>query len=275
MVLAIVLQAWLAQAGCTKDTDCKGDRICEAGVCVSPKAPPAPPGEVSTLPPPPPPPPAAAPPSRAPLATTPGAPPAPEPGPRVVRRDGLICVQAPGADGRLEESCRQENAEPVERPAQRRGRSVAPPAEDEPRGRFVMDVLLQSGALVLAAGGNTVGTWQLNGTLDVGGRLRSGIGFAGFASVLGTGNARGGIILATVGPALRLGDRSHFLLGTGATYLSAASTTGSVSGLAWSILAQGVFAIAGAFGLSLGGQLSFDASGVVFALSAGLAFGAF
>ncbi len=138
-----------------------------------------------------------------------------------------------------------------------------------------MDFLLQSGALVLSARGNTLGTWQLNGTLDVGGRLRSGIGFVGFASVLGTGNAFGGALLATVGPALRLGDRSHFLLGTGATYAAVASTVGSASGLAWSLLAQGVFAIAGAFGLSLGGQFSFDASGVMLALSAGLAFGAF
>jgi hypothetical protein len=27
-------------AGCGKDTDCKGDRICEAGVCVDPRPPP-------------------------------------------------------------------------------------------------------------------------------------------------------------------------------------------------------------------------------------------
>jgi Tol biopolymer transport system component len=29
--------------GCTKDTDCKGDRVCDHGSCVSPSAPPAPP----------------------------------------------------------------------------------------------------------------------------------------------------------------------------------------------------------------------------------------
>ncbi len=31
-----------AEAGCDKDTDCKGDRICEAGACVSPPQTPAP-----------------------------------------------------------------------------------------------------------------------------------------------------------------------------------------------------------------------------------------
>lgn len=30
------------ETGCTKDTDCKGDRICEAGVCVAPRPAPAP-----------------------------------------------------------------------------------------------------------------------------------------------------------------------------------------------------------------------------------------
>ena len=28
----------VAHAGCEKDTDCKGDRICEAGACVNPPA---------------------------------------------------------------------------------------------------------------------------------------------------------------------------------------------------------------------------------------------
>lgn len=311
MVLAIVLQAWLAQAGCTKDTDCKGDRICEAGVCVSPKPPPprsSSPGRgplapaatqdgFSSTPPPPPPPPAPES-SRTPLApaapqpefSPPPPPPATTSGrtplastpssdewPRVVRRDGLVCVQAPGADGRIEESCRQEQAERVVMPASRRGRSTArqEDAADEPRARFVMDFLLQSGVLVLSSGGNTLATWQLNGLLDLGVRSRLGAGFVGFASVLGTGNSFGGAIAATFGPALRLGDQSHFLLGAGGTYLAVSSTVGSVSGLAFGILAQGVFQLTGAFGLSLGGQFMFDASGLLFTLSAGLAFGAF
>ena len=40
--LAVSL-AWSspALAGCEKDTDCKGDRICEQGACVTPQVPPA------------------------------------------------------------------------------------------------------------------------------------------------------------------------------------------------------------------------------------------
>lgn len=51
---AILLLLAFAQSGCTKDTDCKGDRICEAGRCVSPQAPaPTPAPEPLSLPPPP------------------------------------------------------------------------------------------------------------------------------------------------------------------------------------------------------------------------------
>jgi hypothetical protein len=34
--------ASLSHAQCTKDTDCKGERVCEAGACVTPALPPAP-----------------------------------------------------------------------------------------------------------------------------------------------------------------------------------------------------------------------------------------
>jgi hypothetical protein len=40
---AVFLASTLAQAQCSKDTDCKGDRVCEAGMCTSPALPPAPP----------------------------------------------------------------------------------------------------------------------------------------------------------------------------------------------------------------------------------------
>lgn len=36
MIAALVLASSVAYAGCGKDTDCKGDRVCEAGTCVSP-----------------------------------------------------------------------------------------------------------------------------------------------------------------------------------------------------------------------------------------------
>jgi len=33
---SVLLASALAHAGCTKDTDCKGDRVCDAGKCTSP-----------------------------------------------------------------------------------------------------------------------------------------------------------------------------------------------------------------------------------------------
>lgn len=39
----VLLASVMAQAQCTKDTDCKGNRVCEAGKCTSPALPPAPP----------------------------------------------------------------------------------------------------------------------------------------------------------------------------------------------------------------------------------------
>lgn len=57
--MLVVSGLWLlpieARAQCTKDTDCKGDRICEEGKCTSPTPPPAPPEappEVAAEPPP-------------------------------------------------------------------------------------------------------------------------------------------------------------------------------------------------------------------------------
>ena len=50
--VTVLLVSSLAQAQCSKDTDCKGSRVCEAGKCTSPAtalppAPPAPPGSDS------------------------------------------------------------------------------------------------------------------------------------------------------------------------------------------------------------------------------------
>jgi hypothetical protein len=59
---SVLLVSTLANAQCTKDTDCKGDRVCEAGKCMSPAAlppaPPAPPGSETPAAAPSPPPPA-------------------------------------------------------------------------------------------------------------------------------------------------------------------------------------------------------------------------
>lgn len=49
-LLTTALFSTEAYAGCEKDTDCKGDRICEASVCVNPSPPPAPESSPATAP---------------------------------------------------------------------------------------------------------------------------------------------------------------------------------------------------------------------------------
>ena len=76
MVLSVLVAGVMAQ-GCVKDTECKGERVCEAGACVAP----------------------------APA----------ERFPRVVRIAGQICVQSLDAEGQVQQSCREEGA-PAEAP---------------------------------------------------------------------------------------------------------------------------------------------------------------
>lgn len=109
-------------AGCSKDTDCKGDRICENAVCVSPRgaadagewalpanarlktATPAPPPAPPLIPAPPPaPPPVGRPPLRPKGVTA-----EERVFPRVVRKPGQVCVQSLDDKGSLQESCRPE-----------------------------------------------------------------------------------------------------------------------------------------------------------------------
>lgn len=116
----LTLLASLVLAGCSKDTDCKGDRICERSVCVSPRSTSADAGEwalppssrLKTLPSPPPAPPlvqAPAPPAgaRPPLRPK-GVSDSERVFPRVVRKPGQVCVQSLDDKGSLQESCRAE-----------------------------------------------------------------------------------------------------------------------------------------------------------------------
>lgn len=106
------LVSMTAHAQCTKDTDCKGDRVCDAGKCVMglPAAPPPPPGSepappagaaataAAAAPAPAAPAPAAAPAAAAPAAVAPA--PAPEPKPAMKRHSpammaaGIVMVAA-------------------------------------------------------------------------------------------------------------------------------------------------------------------------------------
>ena len=260
--LSMVVIGLLAQApGCTKDTDCKGERICEAGVCVEPRA--------STPPPPAPPPPPVI--DAAEAASY----------PRVVRREGLVCVQSLDDGGRVTESCRLETppsrvrTSPVrEGPSAAEPTPLSPPAESG--SRFVASILLHGGLLLGSAGGSTVALGQLGTTLALGARFRSGVGVGGLANLSVGPTAAGSLFFATFAPALRFGDRSHFLLGLGPTLVAYSFVgAGGGSGVAGSLIATGVFAVGGAFAFNVHSALHVDASGVVFMLGAGIGFGAF
>lgn len=266
MVFSMLVGLWLAQApGCTKDTDCKGDRICEAGSCRAPSAPVA--SEPLLAPPPAPPP-------------TP--PEAPADYPRVVRRDGLVCVQSLDAGGAVTESCRKDAPPPRVRPLP--ARATARDAEDpgptvtaapEPGSRFVSDVLVHGGLLGLMAGGSSAALPQLGGSIALGARFRAGVGVAGLGT-LSVGFAPGfGAVIGSLVPALRVGDRSHVLLGLGPAVIGFSSVVGGGAGLAGALQVAGVFAVARAFALTLHAAMYVDASGVAFTLGAGFGFGAF
>lgn len=104
--------------GCEKDTDCKGERICEAGRCVNPPqgvAPWSPDAGAAILEPQPTPPPLAVepwPPDAGEGASAPPttAPPEAASYPRVVRKDGSVCVQTVGENGVVVEECRRGNS---------------------------------------------------------------------------------------------------------------------------------------------------------------------
>ncbi len=277
MGFSVVVGVLMAQVagGCTKDTDCKGERICEAGVCVSAPAPASSLLEPAPLPPP----------SRPPLVPPPppGPPADAEAYPRVVRRDGQVCVQSIAPSGLVEESCRRESARA--RPLVSEG-SMEPSRPDgyenqgavpaAPTGRFVIDALFQGGLTVVSSTGLAV-LPQLGGLLAVGGRFRSGVGLVGLANVNVSFQPGLSLVAATLAPGLRFGDRSHFLLALGPTFtlLTVPTVFGSATGLVGTLLAQGVFSLGSSFALSLQSGLSFSTGGVIFTLGAGFGFGAF
>ncbi len=259
MVLSVLVSLWVAQAGCSNDTDCKGERICEEGRCV------APPVAATSTPPPAPPPT----PPRAPLATDSASPTPPDESyPRVVRRAGEVCVQTRGDDGRLEESCR------ADQPVHSRKATLTADPPPEPAARFVTDVLFHGGAQILTASGSSVVMPQVAGQLSLGARFRSGVGVVGLVNVGLVPLSYFTSVIASFAPGLRLGDRSHFTLAAGPSVFAYTSRLGSGAGAVGSVFAQGVFNVAGSFVLGLFSSVHFDASGVMFNLGAGLGFGA-
>jgi hypothetical protein len=269
----VALALWgAAPVGCTKDTDCKGDRICEAGQCVNPPAtapepaahPGAPDAAFEAASPPPPPPPA----------------PNPADYPKVVRKNGLTCIQSPGEDGVVREDCRTDGTSysGTRRPMDAASGSAVPSSsfaprveqpDAPPRSGVVADFGLLGSMGVLAAG-RAAFVPGAGVHLSVAGRLTDDAALGGVLNLmLGFGGGFFGAF--TFAPALRLGDGGHATLALGPALFFANTIVGSIAGLAGSLFVHGVVLAAGGFGLHLQLGLTFDASGAF--LTFGVGFG--
>lgn len=265
MVVVGVLGA--APVGCTKDTDCKGERICEAGQCVNPPAPAAAesPAAVSEPPSTPPPPPAA---------------PNPVEYPKVVRKNGVTCIQSLGDDGVVREDCRVEgtNYSGTRHPMDAAHASTQPSSsfpvrverEQEPaRSTVTADFGVLGAMGILAAGGTSGVLPGLGAHLSVAGRLSAVAALGGALNALlnfGPGGFAGTFTLA---PALRIGDEGHGTLVLGPSLVVGSTFLGTAAALAGSFIIHGVIPLSGGFGLHLQLGVTFDAGGALITLGSG------
>lgn len=175
--------------------------------------------------------------------------------PRVVRRDGLVCVQTQRADGSVEESCR-------------RGTLPAPPAVedaaevDERPGVRLESSVVVGPALELSSG-------QASGPL-FGIRLTETVAFAtdfglvGLASGLITASRAGATVTLTLAPGFRVGRDLHLDVAAGPSVLS-----GRTSLLGGTVLVSGGLGL-GRLSLVATSGVTIGATGVDLSLGAGL-----
>lgn len=212
MLTALSLVALLIHAGCDKDTDCKGERICEQGACVAPSLTPA----ISPAPLP-----SAATPSVSPQSS---APPGAEPEiptavPTAPRKPITACDGANpmDADGRLKPECRVVRQAAVLEPdrpspqvavAEDKGKDLKPYGEwggNDLRIHYVLDVslpLLMHGLELEFA---FTKRWS-------GGRLGVGVGVGFLNAFMARGLAYAPL---TVVGGVRLGSRNELLFRVG------------------------------------------------------------
>ncbi|MEW5741493.1 MAG: hypothetical protein AB1938_21410 [Myxococcota bacterium] len=265
----LVASALSAAPGCTKDTDCKGERICEAGKCVNPPARDVAPPEAADagvalseppLPPPPPPPPTG---------------PNPADYPKVTRLNGVTCVETLGGDGQVQKDCRAEGAAytgaprdeqespPVGTTERRRGET------EEERSNLVGDFAAM-GTLGLAVAGPGVGIGPGFGLhASLGGRLSESAALGGMLN--GQFLFGGGTVIAvTLAPALRLGDVGHATLALGpALIVAMVGGLGTGTALAGSFIIHGGIPLAGGFGVHPHFGVTFWSGGAIFTFSFG------
>lgn len=261
MVMLGLMLATLG-AGCEKDVDCKGDRVCESGKCVAPppvtSSPPPPPMPVpevdagvarEPLVPPPLPPLESAP--RQPLPSQPSSDP---------------CADPLDADGRLRPECRVQAAPQAPRRGKSRKSRGANTPEEEPAARGVGLIGVMYGALI--GGGAALPAFAFAGAAGV--RFRSGVGFVGVLHGRIALNAAGSIQLYGLGPGIRFGNRSQLTLAFTPTFVSTNVGRINASGFLFTLLAQAALVLGDHFTLFIQPAVDFDASGAVGAITGGL-----
>lgn len=171
--------------------------------------------------------------------------------PRVIRTQGQVCVESLDASGAVKSECRAEGTPPAAPAAQE--------AVQEPAARLVGGAALHAGAVFQG------GSAFLEGSLiaDLGARFRSGVGVVGLLN--GHYSLQGGRL--GLGAGLRLGDRSHLIIGaTGTVQLDALPITSVTA------LIRGVLVVAKHLALELMPTVRFSAFGIAVSLSAGIGF---
>lgn len=296
VMLGLMLAAVLGGTGCEKDTDCKGDRVCETGKCVSPAV------MAPELPAPPPPPPPQEE-KRVPLGTgapcrapgdsgaplgLPACPPAstsadspippPLPPPQEEKRVPLggppqyrppaaeTCEQPLDVDGRLKPECRvTDSPKPVRSRKNRRAGAPAPD-EEEPAARGVGLLGVMYGVLI--GGGAAVPAFAFSGAGGV--RFRSGIGFVGVAHGRIVVSSAGTIQMYGLGPGIRFGNRTQLTLALTGTF--GLVNVGSIhaAGALFTLLAQIAIVIGDHFTLLAQPTIDFDASAVLGSITGGI-----
>lgn len=253
LLMALVLAQ--SDLGCTKDTDCKGERICEAGVCVNPVAPVVP---VSAPPPPP------------RIESSDG-------WPKIIRRDGQICMQSLDDAGRVIEACRADEPRPRasasdsdESWAQRVERARSERPTEPKRSTFVADLGVTFGIAVAIAGA-AVGLPTIAAHGALGGRTSDSLGVMVVLDAALSFNSAVSIVTATLGPGLRIGDAGHVTVALGPTLFNFTGQFTKGNSLAATMLVRGVLPFAGG-GFGGHGQvaLTFDGSGALLLFSVGI-----
>lgn len=264
MIVSALVWVVASQVGCTKDTDCKGERVCEAGRCVNPSvAIPVPPpmpsvdAGVEVTPP--------------PLPKRPVA----DEYPKVVRKNGEVCVQSLTEEGVVREECRREERVRVRSPRMSAVESEpeVPRRREEPapqRSTFVADFGATGQFGLLMGSGLSIGLPGLGLHGALGGRVTDAVGifavldaglfFAGSASV----------VAATLAPGLRLGEGGHATVAFGPSLFVLSSPRGGATTVAGTALLRGVFLVSGGLGIHTQVALTFDATGLMIHLGVGL-----